>query len=70
MNIDKVVKELFMKFGYGKGYLYLTEDEYRALYDDTVNKYDMSPEELLHYRGLNIHLEYELTIRNSNGRVQ
>lgn len=57
MDIDKVVKELFMKFGYADGIFPVTGLEYSLLAEQTRNKYKMSPEEYLAGKGLNIKIE-------------
>ena len=57
MNIDKVVKECFLSYGYKDGTSHITKLEYSLLAEQIRNKYKMSPEEYLAGKGLNIKIE-------------
>ena len=57
MNIDKVVKECFLSYGYKDGTYPITKLEYSLLAEQTRNKYKMSPDEYLAGKGLNIKIE-------------
>lgn len=57
MNIDKVVKECFLSYGYKDGTYPITKLEYSLLAEQTRNKYKMSPEDYLAGKGLNIKIE-------------
>lgn len=57
MNIDKVVKQCFLEYGYAEGVFPVTGLEYSLLAEQTRNKYKMSPEEYLAGKGLNIKIE-------------
>lgn len=57
MNIDKVVRQCFLQYGYAEGVYPITGLEYSLLAEQTRKKYKMSPEEYLAGKGLNIKLE-------------
>lgn len=57
MNIDKVVKECFLSYGYKDGTYPITKLEYSMLAGQTREKYKMSPEEYLAGKGLKIKIE-------------
>ena len=46
-----------MQYGYAKGIVTITEEEYRAIAEDARLAYDMTPEEYLSCKGLNIKIE-------------
>lgn len=54
MSIDKVLRQCFLTYGYAKGVYSTTEEGYAVLSEETRLNYDMTPEEYLRYRGLNI----------------
>ena len=57
MNIDKVVRQCFLQYGYAEGVFPITKLEYSLLAEQTRNKYKMSLEEYLAGKGLNIKIE-------------
>ena len=57
MEIDKVVRQCFLQYGYAEGVLPVTKLEYSLLAEQTRNKYKMSPEDYLAGKGLNIKIE-------------
>jgi hypothetical protein len=57
MNIDKVVRQCFLQYGYAEGVYPITGLEYSLLAEQTRKKYKMSPEEYLAGKGLNIKIE-------------
>lgn len=57
MNIDKVVRQCFLQYGYAEGVYPITGLEYSLLSEQTRNKYKMSPEDYLAGKGLNIKIE-------------
>lgn len=57
MEIDKVVRQCFLQYGYAEGVFPVTGLEYSLLAEQTRNKYKMSPEEYLAGKGLNIKIE-------------
>lgn len=57
MDIDKVVRQCFLQYGYAEGVYPLNKLEYSLLAEQTRNKYKMSPEEYLVGKGLNIKIE-------------
>ena len=57
MNIDKVVRQCFLQYGYAEGVFPVTKLEYSLLAERTRNKYKMSPEDYLAGKGLNIKIE-------------
>lgn len=57
MNIDKVVRQCFLEYGYAEGVYPITGLEYSLLAEQTRKKYKMSPEEYLAGKGLNIKIE-------------
>ena len=46
-----------MQYGYAKGIVTLSEEEYRAIAEDARLAYDMTPEEYLSCKGLNIEIQ-------------
>lgn len=56
MTIDKVLRQCFLTYGYAKGFYSTTEDGYSVLMEETKMNYDMTPEQYLRYRGLNIEI--------------
>lgn len=54
MSIDKVLRQCFLTYGYAKGVYSTTEEGYAVLSEETRLNYDMTPEEYLRHRGLNI----------------
>ena len=54
MNIDKVVRQCFLQYGYAEGVFPITKLEYSLLAEQTRKEYKMSPEEYLAGRGLDI----------------
>ena len=57
MDIDKVVRQCFLEYGYAEGVYPITKLEYSLLAEQTRNKYKTSPEEYLAGKGLNIKIE-------------
>ena len=57
MNIDKVVRQCFLQYGYAEGLYPITKLEYSLLAEKTRKEYKMSPEEYLAGKGLNIKIE-------------
>ena len=57
MDIDKVVRQCFLEYGYAEGVFPFTKLEYSLLAEQTRKKYKMSPEEYLAGKGLNIKIE-------------
>ena len=57
MDINKVVRQCFLQYGYAEGVFHVTKLEYSLLAEQTRNKYKMSPEEYLAGKGLNIKIE-------------
>lgn len=57
MNIDKIVRQCFLQYGYAEGVFSVTKLEYSLLAEQTRNKYKMSPEDYLAGKGLNIKIE-------------
>lgn len=57
MDIDKVVRQCFLQYGYAEGAFPITKLEYSILAEQTRNKYKMSPEDYLAGKGLNIKIE-------------
>ena len=57
MDIDKVVRQCFLQYGYAEGVFPITKLEYSLLTEQTRNKYKMSPEDYLAGKGLNIKIE-------------
>ena len=57
MNIDKVVRQCFLQYGYAEGVFPITKLEYSLLAEQTRKEYKMSPEEYLAGKGLNITFE-------------
>ena len=56
MDINKVLRQCFLQYGYAKGYFSITRDQYDVLVKDTRFKYDKTPEEYLSDWGLNIEI--------------
>lgn len=46
-----------MQYGYAKGIVTITREEYRVLCEDARLVYDMTPEEYLSCKGLNIEIQ-------------
>lgn len=57
MEIDKVVRQCFLEYGYAEGVFPVTGLEYSLLAEQTRKKYKMSPEDYLAGKGLNIKIE-------------
>lgn len=57
MDIDKVVRQCFLEYGYAEGVYPITKLEYSLLAEQTRKKYKMSIEEYLVGKGLNIKIE-------------
>lgn len=57
MDIDKVVRQCFLEYGYAEGVYPITKLEYSLLAEQTRKKYKMSLEEYLAGKGLNIKIE-------------
>ena len=57
MDINKVVRQCFLQYGYHEGVYPLTKLEYYTLSEQARKEYDMSPEEDLAGKGLNIKIE-------------
>ena len=57
MDIDKIVRQCFLEYGYAEGVFPITGLEYSLLAEQTRKKYKMSPEEYLAGKGLNIKIE-------------
>lgn len=57
MDIDKIVRQCFLQYGYAEGFFPITKLEYSLLAEQTRNKYKMSPEDFLVGKGLNIKIE-------------
>ena len=57
MDIDKVVRQCFLEYGYAEGVYLITKLEYSLLAEQTRKEYKMSPEEYLAGKGLNIKIE-------------
>lgn len=56
MSIDKVLRQCFLTYGYAKGVYSTTEEGYAVLSEETRMAFDMTPEEYLRHRGLNIEI--------------
>ena len=54
MDINKVVRQCFLQYGYADGVFPITKLEYSLLAEQTRKEYKMSPEEYLAGKGLNI----------------
>lgn len=46
-----------MQYGYARGIVTITQEEYRVLCEDARLAYDMTPEEYLSSKGLNIDIQ-------------
>ena len=57
MDIDKVVRQCFLQYGYFEGVFPITKLKYSLLAEQTRNRYKMSPEDYLAGKGLNIKIE-------------
>ena len=57
MDINKVVRQCFLQYGYAEGVYPITKLEYSLLAEKTRKEYKMSPEEYLAGRGLDITFE-------------
>ena len=57
MNINKVVRQLFLQYGYAEGVYPISKHDYALLAEKTRKEYKMSPEEYLAGKGLNIKIE-------------
>ena len=57
MDINKVVRQCFLQYGYAQGYYPMTKLEYSMLAEKTRKEYKMSPGEYLAGKGLNIKIE-------------
>jgi hypothetical protein len=57
MDIDRVVRQCFLQYGYHEGVFPITKLEYSLLAEQTRNKCKMSPEDYLAGKGLNIKIE-------------
>ena len=57
MDIDKVVRQFFLEYGYEEGVYPITKLEYSLLAEQTSKKYKMSPEDYLAGKGMNIKIE-------------
>ena len=57
MDIDKVVRQCFLQYGYAEGVYPITGLEYSLLAEQTRKRYKRSPEEYLAGKGLNIKIE-------------
>lgn len=57
MEIDKVVRQCFLQYGYAEGVYPINKLEYSLLAEQTRKEYKMSPEEYLAGKGLNIKIE-------------
>ena len=56
MSIHKVLRQCFLTYGYAKGVHTTTAEGYAVLAEETRLNYDMTPEEYLRHRGLNIEI--------------
>ena len=57
MDINKVVRQCFVQYGYAEGVFPITKLEYSLLAEHTRKEYKMSPEDYLAGKGLNIKIE-------------
>lgn len=57
MDIDKVVRQCFLQYGYHEGVYPLTKLEYYMLSEQARKGYDMSLEDYVTGKGLNITFE-------------
>lgn len=57
MDINKVVRQCFLLYGYAEGVYPITKLEYSLLAEKTRKQYKMSPEDYLVGKGLNIKIE-------------
>lgn len=57
MDINKVVRQCFLQYGYHEGVYPLTKLEYYMLSEQARKEYDMSLEDYLAGKGLNINIE-------------
>ena len=56
MDINKVLRQCFLQYGYAKGYFSITRGEYDILRKDTMVDHGKTPEEYLSDWGLNIEI--------------
>ena len=56
MSIDRVLRQCFLTYGYAKGFYNTTEEGYSVLLEETRMNFDMTPEEYLRHKGLNIEI--------------
>ena len=57
MSIHRLLRQCFMQYGYAKGIVTLSQEEYKAIAEDARLAYDMTPEEYLSCKGLNIEIQ-------------
>lgn len=57
MNINTVVRQLFLQYGYAEGVYPISNHDYALLAENTRKQYKMSPEDYLAGKGLNIKIE-------------
>ena len=57
MSIHRLLRQCFMQYGYARAIITITEEEYRAVAEDARLAYDMTPEEYLSCKGLNIEIQ-------------
>lgn len=57
MNINMVVRQLFLQYGYAEGVYPISKHDYALLAENTRKQYKMSPEDYLAGKGLNIKIE-------------
>ena len=57
MDINKIVRQCFVQYGYAEGVYPINGHDYSALAERTRKEYKMSPEEYLAGKGLNIKFE-------------
>lgn len=57
IDINKIVRQCFLQYGYAEGVCPMTKLEYSLLAEKTRKQYKMSPEDYLAGKGLNIIFE-------------
>ena len=57
MDINRIVRQCFLQYGYAEGGCPMTKLEYSLLAEKTRKQYKMSPEDYLAGKGLNIKIE-------------
>lgn len=57
MDINKIVRQCFVQYGYAEGVYPMNGHDYSMLAEQTRKEYKMSPEEYLAGNGLNIKFE-------------